>query len=82
MSARTVRSAARAAAEAVRSGLQRRVAMLRARTADDAGMTTAEYAVGTIAACAFAGVLWAVVRSGTVHDLVQSMIERAFAVVG
>jgi hypothetical protein len=29
-----------------------------------AGMTTAEYAVGTLAACAFAAVLMAVVRSG------------------
>jgi TRAP-type uncharacterized transport system fused permease subunit len=45
--------------------------------AADAGMTTAEYAVGTLAACAFAGVLWAVVRSSAVHTLLQSVIERA-----
>jgi len=43
----------------------------------DAGMTTAEYAVGTLAACGFAGVLWVVVHSGTVHNLLQSVIGRA-----
>ncbi len=43
----------------------------------DAGMTTAEYALGTVAACGFAAVLWAVVHSGAVHHLVQSVVERA-----
>jgi hypothetical protein len=43
----------------------------------DAGMTTAEYAVGTLAACAFAGVLYVVVRSGAVHSLLQSVITKA-----
>ncbi|MGZ4665449.1 MAG: DUF4244 domain-containing protein [Frankiaceae bacterium] len=45
--------------------------------ARDAGMTTAEYALGTVAACGFAAVLWAVVHSGAVHHLIQSVVERA-----
>jgi hypothetical protein len=40
-------------------------------------MTTAEYAVGTLAACGFAGVLWVVVHSGAVHNLLQSVVSRA-----
>jgi hypothetical protein len=44
---------------------------------DEAGMSTAEYAVGTLAACGFAGVLWVVVHSGPVHDLLQGVVTRA-----
>jgi hypothetical protein len=40
-------------------------------------MSTAEYAVGTLAACGFAGVLWVVVHSGEVHSLLQSVVSRA-----
>jgi hypothetical protein len=40
-------------------------------------MSTAEYAIGTVAACGFAGVLWAVVHSGAVAHLLQTTIERA-----
>jgi hypothetical protein len=47
------------------------------RRRDDAGMSTAEYAVGTLAACSFAGVLWVVVHSGAVHSLLQSVVTRA-----
>ncbi|KRV47642.1 hypothetical protein AQ490_06695 [Wenjunlia vitaminophila] len=43
----------------------------------DAGMTTAEYAVGTVAACAFAAVLYRVVTSGTVTSALSAMVERA-----
>ena len=38
---------------------------LRARLRGDAGMSTAEYAVGTVAACAFAAVLYRVVTGGS-----------------
>lgn len=41
------------------------------------GMTTAEYAVGTVAACGFAGVLWAVVHSSTVAHLLSGVVARA-----
>lgn len=44
---------------------------------DEAGMSTAEYAVGTLAACGFAGVLWVVVHSAAVHGLLQSVVTRA-----
>ncbi len=44
---------------------------------DDAGMSTAEYAVGTLAACGFAGVLWVVVHSDAVHGLLQGVVTRA-----
>jgi Protein of unknown function (DUF4244) len=47
------------------------------RTALDRGMTTAEYAVGTVAAVAFAAVLYKVVRSGTVQAALSSIIRSA-----
>jgi hypothetical protein len=40
-------------------------------------MSTAEYAVGTVAAVAFAGVLYAVVSSSATHDLIMSVVRRA-----
>ncbi|MFE2556631.1 DUF4244 domain-containing protein [Streptomyces sp. NPDC059352] len=43
----------------------------------DAGMTTSEYAVGTIAAAAFAAVLYKIVTSGTVSGALESMIGKA-----
>ncbi|WP_228989462.1 DUF4244 domain-containing protein [Streptomyces sp. DH8] len=43
----------------------------------DRGMTTSEYAVGTIAACAFAAVLYKVVNSGPVLSALQSLVEDA-----
>ncbi|MCT2589915.1 DUF4244 domain-containing protein [Streptomyces sp. N2-109] len=43
----------------------------------DRGMSTAEYAVGTIAACAFAAVLYKVLTSAAVGDALQRMIEQA-----
>ncbi|MCB5912042.1 DUF4244 domain-containing protein [Streptomyces sp. SF28] len=48
-----------------------------ARGARDRGMTTAEYAVGTLAACAFAAVLYKAVTSATVQAALRSVIERA-----
>jgi hypothetical protein len=43
----------------------------------EAGMTTAEYAVGTLAACAFAAVLMVVVRSGPVKSALAKVITAA-----
>jgi hypothetical protein len=51
----------------------RRVATLRG----DEGMTTAEYAVGTLAAVAFAGVLLKVVTSGAVQAALAAIVQRA-----
>lgn len=49
------------------------------RLGDEAGMTTAEYAVGTLAAVAFAVVLMTVVRSDTVQSALAAVIEAALA---
>ncbi|GIL35248.1 DUF4244 domain-containing protein [Phycicoccus jejuensis] len=43
----------------------------------EAGMTTAEYAVGTVAAVAFAALLLVVVRSGPVKGALTSIIVSA-----
>lgn len=44
----------------------------------EAGMSTAEYAVGTVAACGFGGVLYKVITSPAVLDLLKMVISRAF----
>lgn len=44
---------------------------------DDDGMTTAEYAIGTVAACAFGGVLYKVVTSTQVANWLTQVIGRA-----
>ena len=44
----------------------------------EAGMTTAEYAVGTVAACGFGGVLYKVITSPQVLNLLESVISKAF----
>ncbi|NNG38025.1 DUF4244 domain-containing protein [Flexivirga sp. ID2601S] len=46
----------------------------------EAGMTTAEYAVGTLAAVAFAAVLMAVVKSGAVKSALTGIIQSALSV--
>ncbi|MFI9593464.1 DUF4244 domain-containing protein [Nonomuraea sp. NPDC052265] len=46
------------------------------------GMSTAEYAVGTIAACAFAALLFKVVSSPEVQDMLKSLIDRALKTTG
>ncbi|MEU2351083.1 DUF4244 domain-containing protein [Modestobacter sp. NPDC049651] len=43
----------------------------------EAGMSTAEYAVGTVAACAFAAVLYQVVTGGSVVSALGDLVERA-----
>jgi hypothetical protein len=52
----------------------------RIHAAVDAGMTTAEYAVGTIAAVAFAAVLFKVVRSPAVENALASIMQSALHV--
>jgi hypothetical protein len=43
----------------------------------DRGMSTAEYAVGTVAACGFGGLLFKVLTSSAVMHLLESIITRA-----
>ena len=46
----------------------------------DAGMSTAEYAIGTVAACAFAAVLYKVITSTEVLSLLSGVVTRALHV--
>ncbi len=62
----------------MRESLSRR--WVRARLACEAGMTTAEYAVGTLAACTFAIVLLAVVKSGEVESGLSGVILEALGI--
>lgn len=62
----------------VGAGLAGRMEKVRARP--QSGMATAEYAVATLAAVAFAGVLLAVLRSNAVRELLLGIIQRALAV--
>jgi hypothetical protein len=49
----------------------------RVRATGEAGMSTAEYAVGTVAACAFAAVLYRVVTGGSIVDALGRLVESA-----
>lgn len=55
------------------------IAAGRRRLRGQDGMSTAEYAVGTIAAVAFAGILLKVVTSGSVSDALSGIIEKALS---
>lgn len=52
-------------------------ARLRCLAGGDSGMSTAEYAIGTVAAAAFASLLYSVVTGGSVTKALTSLIERA-----
>ncbi|KHK95347.1 hypothetical protein LK09_19425 [Microbacterium mangrovi] len=47
---------------------------------DDTGAATAEYAVTTMAAVAFAGLLVVIMRSGEVRGILTALIKRALTV--
>lgn len=55
-------------------GLRSRVSDL---VVDDDGMSTAEYAIGTIAAAAFGAVLYAVVTGDSIVSALTGIVERA-----
>jgi len=44
-------------------------------------VTSAEYAVGTVAACGFAALLYKVVTSGAVSSALSALITRALSAV-
>lgn len=48
----------------------------------EAGMTTAEYAVGIMAACTFALVLLGVVRSDAVRGALAGLVQSALGIAG
>ena len=55
-------------------------ATLRRLASGQDGMATAEYAIGTLAAAAFAGLLLALMRSGSLSGALQFIIESALSV--
>jgi Flp pilus assembly pilin Flp len=66
--------------------LTRAFALLTARLValahDEEGMSTVEYAVGLIAAAAFAGILIVIVNSPAVSGAVTGIIQRALSTAG
>ena len=49
------------------------------RETGEAGMSTAEYAVGTVAACAFAAVLYRVVTGDSIVSALDALVDRALS---
>lgn len=71
------------AAEAERSSLETGGGLV-ARWRDvqqraEAGLATAEYAIATVAAAGFAGLLIAVLRSNAVRDMLTSIVRSALS---
>jgi hypothetical protein len=67
------------ALRSVRTAPVRAAVRLQVLQADrDAGMTTAEYAVGTVAACGFSGILYKVITSPEILGLITGVIGKAF----
>lgn len=61
--------------------IRRRTEPMRAR-GRETGSTTAEYAIGTVVACTFAAVLYKIVTSQAVANLLAGIIRRALGSVG
>lgn len=58
------------------------VATRRNRRPDQRGAATAEYAVATVAACGFGGILIALLKSEAVQDLLKAIINFALRSAG
>ena len=52
----------------------------RLKAGREQGMTTAEYAVGTVAACGFGGLLYKILTSPEVASMIKNLIERALSI--
>lgn len=59
--------------------IQGRMALL---AADEAGMSTVEYAIGTVAAAAFGGILYSVVTGDSIVGALTAIIGRALSTRG
>jgi len=66
---------------AARRALTSRMLRLR-RPLGEAGMATAEYAIGTLAACGFASLLVAILKGGQVKALLLGVITTALGLGG
>jgi hypothetical protein len=60
--------------------LTRRRARRRFLAGDDAGAAPAEYAIATMAAVAFAGLLVVIMRSDEVRGILTDLVRRALTV--
>jgi len=54
-----------------------RVRRLRTLLSDDSGMSTVEYAIGCVAAAAFAAVLYTVISGDSVVTALTQIVQRA-----
>jgi Protein of unknown function (DUF4244) len=52
---------------------------LRSRVHDDTGSATAEYAIATLAAVGFAGLLVVILRSDAVRTMLTNLIQHALS---
>jgi hypothetical protein len=50
-------------------------------TRRDDGMTTAEYAVGTVSACGFAGILFKILTSGFGQSLLENLLNKVIDIL-
>ena len=62
--------------------VQRARAELLARITRDDGAATAEYAIATMAAVGFAGLLVVIMRSDAVRGMLTDLVERALTFAG
>ncbi|GGA70080.1 hypothetical protein GCM10011490_20890 [Pseudoclavibacter endophyticus] len=70
------------ALEASGSSCQSHGARVRAALRDERGAETAEYAIATMAAVAFAGLLVAIMQSDTVRAMLEDLVARALTFAG
>lgn len=56
--------------------------LLRRMTEEDDGAATAEYAIATMAAVGFAGLLVVIMRSDEVRAILTGLVERALTFAG
>ena len=50
------------------------------RRSNELGMSTAEYAVGTVGACGFGGLLYELLTSDWAQSMLQSIFEKALSI--
>lgn len=50
-------------------------------TANEQGMSTAEYAVGTVSACGFAGILYKILTSDFGQSLLENLLDKVMGIL-
>jgi hypothetical protein len=65
-----------------RPAASRRSPIRTRRFGRQAGTTTAEYAIGTLAACGFAALLYKIITSGSISSLLSGIIHKALGSAG